>query len=175
MNTFSAVSQLPGWQHVQDYILDPHGYINRSQNIGATKTSPGDNIRPLQEQGKILLTQLCTRVAWLLRLRAAAPPTEKELVERELAAKAIVFYLASDKIWLADAAQFMKEAELRVTQLLTRNANRFAQFRELQKKGGKLISFTLIDSNPVFLSQSPGPIVQQYAATLRKPGLPSDP
>jgi len=141
MNTFSAVSQLPGWQHVQDYIIDPAGYIDRSQVLrpddrtdrsrAAERLVRDDNIAPLQEQGKQLLQQLCTRVQWLLNLRDESPTK----TEPELAVRAIVHYLAADRKWIAEAQQFMKEAELRVTQMLTRNATRFAQFRELQKKG----------------------------------------
>lgn len=135
MNCFSAVSQLPGWQHVQDYIIDPAGYIDRSQELPSQKLMPrlirDDNIAPLQAQGKQLLTQLVTRVAWLLQLRDASGVEKQPDVD----ARAIVFYLATDRRWIADAQTFMKEAELRVTQMLTRNPTRFAQFRELQKKG----------------------------------------
>lgn len=180
MNTFSAVAQLPGWQHVQDYIVDPNAYVYRIQALGGAYAALGggasvprafgpaappiptersapsttattttttttttaayvghlireDNILPLQEQGKVLLHQLCTRVAWLRELKNKTSHASKN--EPELVVRAIVFYLAADRKWIADAQNFMKEAELRVTQMLTRNATRFAQFRELQKAG----------------------------------------
>lgn len=73
------------------------------------------------------------------------------MTDHEVAIRAMVFYLAADRKWVSDAQNFMKDAgsfppslwallhiraiELRVTQMLTRNATRFAQFRELQKKG----------------------------------------
>lgn len=150
MNTLSAVAQLPGWQHVQDYIIDPLAYIERSYPVKSNASTTEkitinpppqplsmgrllreDNIQPLQEQGKLLLTQLCVRVRWLLALRNAAA----QKTEQEVALRATVFYLCSDRKWVSDAQIFMRDAELRVTQMLTRNATRFAQFRELQKKG----------------------------------------
>jgi hypothetical protein len=118
MNTFSGTAQLPGWQHVQHYIIDPPAYV-AAKGIHCSYES--DNIAPLLEQGRKLQERLCTQV--------------QRLVAPEKAATAIVYSLAADRKWIADAQKFIKEAELRVTQMLTRNATRFAQFRELQKQG----------------------------------------
>lgn len=154
VNTFSAVAQLPGWQHVQDFICDPTGYVNRMQIMGAAyvKDASGavkdvhpvrrdaneivgvallreDNIWPLQEQGKLLLQQLCLRVMWLLKLRLEAASSGTQ-TEHEVSMRAVVYYLCADRKWIADAQHFLKEAEMRVTQMLTRHAQRFAAFRE---------------------------------------------
>src|SRR4051812_24625047 len=54
MNTFSAVAQLPGWQHVQDFIIDPTAYVRRLQMLAQAyvqknptkESAPGPATRP---------------------------------------------------------------------------------------------------------------------------------
>jgi len=70
------------------------------------------------------LEDLCIRVLWLLKL---AGESKNSTV--------LTCYLCTDNPWLNIARIFLKEAELRVTQMLHRNPTRFAQFRELAKHG----------------------------------------
>ncbi len=118
-NTFNAIAQLPGWQHVQDFISDRQNALSRTVKM------PENGY---WAQGVQLLTRFCVRIAWLLQLRDSA-------TSWETAAPAMMFYIASDRKWEFDAREFMKDADLWVTQLLTQNATKFAKFRDLQKQG----------------------------------------
>src|SRR5205814_305603 len=74
LNCFSAVSQLPGWQHVQNYIDNPQLYIERTKSaqkgdeIAAAAMNQSlvaeGSIDQLQNKGQRLLRRLCQRVDW---------------------------------------------------------------------------------------------------------------
>lgn len=137
MNTFSAVAQLVGWQHVQHYVNDPAAYMrlhHPSPDDDKTTTTAfkaihllerEDLIAPLQDLGKNLLSDVALRVNWLFQLKGSDDDMQK-----------IVFYLAGDEHWLQRAQNFLKEAEYRIEGMLKRHARRFAEFQDLQNKKG---------------------------------------
>jgi hypothetical protein len=137
LNCFSAVGQLPGWQHVQNYIHNPQLYIERTKSaqkgdeiaaaaMSRTMIAEG-SIDDLQLKGQKLIRRLCQRMDWLLDLQRKA--------NKAFDAEFYVKVIATDRAWAEDANSFMKEAETRVTEMLTKNPQKFHAFRELQRKG----------------------------------------
>jgi hypothetical protein len=130
LNCFSAVSQLPGWQHVQNYIENPQLYIDRTRsaqkgdevaaaalNRSVVTTAEGGPIDQLQHKGQKLIRRLCQRIDWFDDLRCkAGKPFDAELCVKTIAA---------DRGWAEDANAFMKDAETKVTTMLTQNPQKF--------------------------------------------------
>jgi hypothetical protein len=137
LNFFSAVSQLPGWQHVQNYIHNPQLYIERTKSAqkGDEVAAPAFNrtliaegsMDDLQLKGQKLIRRICQRMDWLLDLQRKA----NKSFDPEFYVKVI----AADRAWAEDASSFMKEAETKVTDMLSKNPQKFHAFRELQRKG----------------------------------------
>jgi hypothetical protein len=155
LNFFSAVTQLPGWLHVQRYISHPQKYIERTKagQVLDDHSSPimDGTIEDLTEKGRRLMRRLCQRVNWLIYVYTqAGKPFDAEFAMQVLAA---------DHRWADDANAFMKDAEVKVTEMLTKHPQKFhgmcapperpypppghvpertmprLAFRELQRKG----------------------------------------
>jgi len=128
----SAVNQLSGWQHAQNYIHNPQLYVERlksaqrGEEMSRGPIVPG-SIDDYQFRGQMIIKRLCQRIQWLLDLQIKS----NKSFDAELAVKVI----AADRVWASDANVFMKEAESKVTDMLTRNQQKFQAFRELQRKG----------------------------------------
>lgn len=132
--TLATQTQLAGWLHVQEYIVDPKAYADKLRALRGEATTPqalrGHPVRAidhLQVTGRILLTQLMHRVDWVLDLLAR----NKLAFDPDFC----LHVVAADIKWMDDSMAFMKEAEIKVTELLRRNPQRFAAFRDLQKRG----------------------------------------
>jgi Inhibitor of Apoptosis domain len=132
LSCLSAVNQLSGWQHVQNYIQNPQLYVERlkSAQRGEEPTRgpvvPG-SMDDFQFRGQTIIKRLCQRIEWLLDLQRKS----NKPFDAEFAVKVV----AADREWANDANVFMKEAESKVTDMLTKNQQKFQAFRELQRKG----------------------------------------
>lgn len=140
-------SQLYGWQHVSEYIRNPQLYIERtktaqrggsSANATAQPVAPlpvtargpselHEHIDTLQETGHAVVKRLVQRLEWLLNIFA------RENVPVD--AETLITLIGTDKKWMDDATAFMNSCEYKVAELLSKNPQRFNQFRDLQKKG----------------------------------------
>jgi len=80
-----------------------------------------------QDRGLRLVKRMCHRVDWILELQRKS--------NRSFDADLNLKVLAADKEWCADADSFMKEAEQKVTEMLSLNQKKFQQFREMQRRG----------------------------------------
>jgi len=79
VNYLSAVGQLPGWLHVEQYIRNPTGYTEGKNSEGHRRIS-SSNLSPsppvegrgrigeLMAQGEGLFNRLCRRIAWVWAL-----------------------------------------------------------------------------------------------------------
>ncbi len=139
LNTLSAISQLPGWLKIQNYIVNPNRSVADSKNAtysdkaAAAAMSRPENmvtdgvIDELQSKGQTILRKLCQRIDWALKL----PRPAGTLFDPMLYIKII----AADKAWMDETSAFMQETERKVAEMLTRNPHRFHAYRELQRKG----------------------------------------
>lgn len=127
LSTLSAVNQLSGWQHVQNYIANPSAYVERlktaqrGEELTRGQIVPG-SMDDYQMRGQNIIKRLCSRVEWLLDMQRKS----NKAFDAELAVKVI----AADRDWASDANTFMKEAESKVTDMLTKNQQKFQAFRE---------------------------------------------
>lgn len=82
----------------------------------------------LQMRGAALLKRLCARIWWVLQL---------QLRERRIIPEPEIYIrvISADRQWATDANVLMKDAESKVTAMLTNNQKEFQAFRELQRKG----------------------------------------
>jgi hypothetical protein len=155
LNCQAAVSQMPGWCHVEHYIRNPLEYLDLHKLIPLPSSSkqvdlhkliplvssskqtannhpsaavPLGMMDDLLTKGQNLIKRQAMRIAWVMRLQiqAQVPPTDPQIYMKVIAA---------DRLWAADANAYMKEAELKVTAMLTENQPKFHAFRELQRKG----------------------------------------
>lgn len=145
LNFFSAINQLLGWQHVQRYIHNPQYYIELSKTSLSLTKGGDDSIKitalkamsaPLTPmtlldethvEGRNVLRYLCHRVDWLLELQRK----EGKAFNIEM-----FFRIVTSDLAFRDASHtFMKKAETHVTEMLTKNPQKFHAFRELQRKG----------------------------------------
>lgn len=133
LNYLSATSQLPGWQHVQNFIHNPQLYIERiksAENGSDALINCMNNQGPIDEIQKTALSvlrKLYRRVDWVLELQTKA--------SKSFDAEFYLKVIAADRAWADEASLFMKEAETKVTEMLTKNPQKFYAFRELQRKG----------------------------------------
>jgi hypothetical protein len=135
LNFFSAVNQLPGWAHVEQYIKSPAAYLTATQivNYPDPKATPisivgGTGVmNELMSKGNALILRLLKRIDWVLCLQ----PKAQKRADPEVLMRVI----SADRVWASDSTAFMKEAEVQVTALLTENQPKFHQFREHQRKG----------------------------------------
>lgn len=150
VNFFSAVAQLPGWLHVQEYIVNPQNYMAKhtmqpprgpgGEPVRLGGASTPSTIDELIERGRLLMMSLCQRIDWAVRLwvqydataaaetgQAAVRLAENKVIGQPYTAvpsrvmDTFVRVLAADKQWSFDATHFMKDAELTVTNMLTSN------------------------------------------------------
>jgi serine/threonine protein kinase len=150
-NTLSTQTQLGGWVHTEEYIISAQGYLNRiscavkaaaraklHEQAGGQPAipisialSPDDSkLRPigsLQVTGEALVKRLLARVQWVAELFARA--------NQDFDPDFCLHVVGSDGAWMDEAGNFMKEAESKVTTMLTNNRQKFAGFRDLQKRG----------------------------------------
>lgn len=122
--------------------------IGAFSNAGGVGTSgvptrgpvvPG-SMDDFQNRGQLLIKKLCQRVEWLLDLQrrasgAAAAGTGGAAGVKPFDAEFAIKVIAADREWANEATLFMKEAETKVTDMLTKNQQKFQAFRELQRKG----------------------------------------
>lgn len=135
LSCLSAVSQLSGWQHVQNYIDNPKLYqeqtksAQRGEEFQATTRKPltKGSMDDFQLRGQVLIKRLCQRIEWLLEMQ--------RLAEQPFDAVLCVRLIGADQEWAAAASVFMKEAEAKVTDMLASNQIPFQGFRQLQRKG----------------------------------------
>lgn len=81
----------------------------------------------LQPVGESLVKRMLARVQWVAELMARArQPFDPDFC---------LHVVGSDSDWMDESGRFMKRAEAHVTELLKKNAARFAKFREEQKRG----------------------------------------
>lgn len=113
LSFFGAVNQLPGWLYCEQWI---------------TANTTNQKIIPeLINKGNSLIMGLLSRLQWVLNLQTASTKhADPEILMRVLSA---------DRVWASDSTTFMKEAEVKVTAMLTENQPKFHQFREAQRKG----------------------------------------
>ncbi len=112
------------------YIHNPQLYIERlksaqrgeeMQAMTRGPVVPG-SMDDFQLRGQFIIKRLCQRVEWLLDLERKA----NKAFDAEFAVKVI----AADREWANDANVFMKEAEAKVTDMLTKNQQKFQSFRK---------------------------------------------
>jgi hypothetical protein len=164
LNCLSAINQLPGWAHVEAYIASPIQYLehlkhtarsstsnassssssisNNNNSAHLTRSAPAlsslassgasgivtdGSIEQLQVRGRRLLQWLCQRVQWLIDLSKKSG--------REFQPEHFIRVIAVDRNFGDLANSFMKDAELKVTHMLTNNQQKFHQFREIQRRG----------------------------------------
>jgi serine/threonine protein kinase len=137
-------SQLYGWQHVSEYIRNPQLYIERTKSsvrnardrdqpvIPPPPTMRGPSelheaVDTLQETGHSVIKRLIQRIEWLVTI------LRRQNVE--VIPESVLSLLGTDVKWMDDATGFMNSCEYKVAELLTKNPQRFNQFRDLQKKG----------------------------------------
>jgi serine/threonine protein kinase len=138
-NMLSTQTQLAGWKHVQDYIVDPKAYLDRIKPVRTSEQvarmhaiTQQEQEQPraidiLQSTAERLLRRLMMRLEWLLDLQTRA----KEEFDPDL----FLQVMNMDSKWMDESTAFIREAELKVTDLLKRNSQRFGAFRDLQKRG----------------------------------------
>ncbi len=117
LSFLSALNQLNGWQHVQRYVLDPLQYPERAKQLmygGAKPTCVvAGSMDDFQDRGLRLVKRMCHRVDWILELQRKS--------NRSFDADLNLKVIAADREWAADADSFMKEAEQKVTEMLSLN------------------------------------------------------
>jgi serine/threonine protein kinase len=161
-NALSTQTQLAGWFHVQvslcfvcfypcfiltfcfffmnngkkEYIVDPKGYQDKLKAVRGPQPrdspppirgGPGRPIDDLQRTGHRLINRMMQRI---------------ELVEKKFREEGKAFdpdyclqLLSTDNKWMEESSTFMRESEQKVTDLLKKNPQRFAAFRDLQRRG----------------------------------------
>jgi serine/threonine protein kinase len=131
-NALSTQTQLAGWKHVQDFIIDPKAYSEGLSGITslepvprvAPPTGPIDTMLGTSER---LVRRLLLRLEWLLDLQTR--------VREEFDPDLFLHVVALDLKWMDESTSFIRDAELKVTDLLKKNSVRFGLFRDLQKRG----------------------------------------
>jgi hypothetical protein len=130
LNLLAAAGQLPGWLHVASFIADPSQYIDYTKVVQSGQNceerhmppaTPKGPIDELMSRGETLLRRLLQRLQWLWDCQNAAG--------RPFVADTYLRVLSCDRSWIDDGNAFIKEAEMRVTDMLSSNPAAFAQFR----------------------------------------------
>jgi hypothetical protein len=128
LSFLAAMSQLSGWQHVQNYISNPKLYQERTKSAQRGEEpmiTRGPIVKgsmdDFQLRGQTLIKRLCQRVDWLHEMQRDA--------KRQSDAHLTVKLVAADQEWAADASALMKEAESKVTDMLAKNQLPFQAFR----------------------------------------------
>lgn len=131
-NALSMQTQLAGWKHVQDFIMDPKAYADGLKGLRSLEPVPRVTpavgaIDTLLGTSERLVRRVCMRLEWLLDLQTRA----KEEFDPDL----FLHVIALDLKWMEESASFIRDAEVKVTDLLKKNSERFGLFRDLQKRG----------------------------------------
>jgi hypothetical protein len=138
LDTFMAQTKLVGWRPLQDYINNPTAYINelKGENLKEEKReekppvpTATSVVSELQALGQNLTKRYIQRVNWILDLQKQAG----EEFDPDLCLIAV----AADKKWIIDSAIFVKEVESKIETFVSKNLQRFAEFKDLHKRGAR--------------------------------------